>query len=185
MGARDQVRRLPHAALIDGRDIKLLTRIGLDWSHRYRRTIVALRELKVKSAYIDGELCALNADGVPVFRRLQAAMDEGRTDQLLFFAFDLLFLNGQSTAQLPLTQRKEKLKRLFKKELQRTCHRWRPRFREQACKLGLECHLEPRRSSLRSRRPRDLAEVEVLEPRGVRGRRLDRPRGQPITHRRS
>jgi len=40
--------------------------------------------------------------GVPVFSRLQAAMDEGRTDQLVFFAFDLLFLSGKSTAQLPL-----------------------------------------------------------------------------------
>jgi ATP-dependent DNA ligase len=67
-----------------------------------------LRELKVKSAYIDGEQCALNADGVPVFSRLQAAMDEGHTDQLVFFAFDLLFLNGQGTAQLPLIERKEK-----------------------------------------------------------------------------
>jgi bifunctional non-homologous end joining protein LigD len=71
----------------------------------------------VKSAYIDGELCALNADGAPVFSRLQAAMDEGRTDQLIFFVFDLLFLNGQSTAQLPLAQRKEKLERLFKREI--------------------------------------------------------------------
>ena len=104
-------------ARIDGADIKLLTRTGLDWSHRYRRTIEALHGLKVKSAYIDGELCALNADGVPVFSRLQAAMDEGRTDQLVFFAFDLLFLNGVSTAQLPLTKRKERLQRLFKKEI--------------------------------------------------------------------
>ena len=32
-------------------------------------------------------------------------MDEGKTDQLVFFAFDLLFLNGESTAQLPLVQR--------------------------------------------------------------------------------
>ena len=56
----------------------------------------------MKSAYLDGELCALDADGVPVFSRLQAAMDEGRTDQLVFFAFDLLFLNGESTARLPL-----------------------------------------------------------------------------------
>jgi bifunctional non-homologous end joining protein LigD len=117
-------------ARVDGKDIKLLTRTGLDWSHRYSRTIEALRELNVKSAYIDGELCALNADGVPVFSRLQAAMDEERTDQLVFFAFDLLFLNGQSTAQLPLTERKEKLLRLFKKEigrsaLQRTCCRRR------------------------------------------------------------
>ena len=46
-------------ARIDGGDIKLLTRTGLDWSHRYRRTIEALGSLKVKSAYLDGELCAL------------------------------------------------------------------------------------------------------------------------------
>ena len=71
----------------------------------------------MKSAYVDGELCALNADGVPVFSRLQAAMDEGRTDELVFFAFDLLFLNGESTAALPLIERKERLQRLFKKEI--------------------------------------------------------------------
>jgi hypothetical protein len=94
-------------ARIDGATIQLLTRTGLDWSHRYKRTIEALRSLKVKSAYLDGELCALYADGVPVFNRLQAEMDEGRTDQLVFFAFDLLFLNGQSTAQLPLVERKK------------------------------------------------------------------------------
>ena len=105
-------------ARIDGDKIELLTRTGLDWSHRYSGTIKALRLLKVESAYLDGELCALNADGVPVFSRLQAAMDEGRTDQLVFFAFDLLFLNGRSTAQLPLIERKERLKRLFKKESQ-------------------------------------------------------------------
>jgi bifunctional non-homologous end joining protein LigD len=38
----------------------------------------------VKSAYLDGELCAPNADGVPVFSGLQAAVDEGRTDELVF-----------------------------------------------------------------------------------------------------
>src|SRR4026209_2986724 len=52
-------------ARIDGGDIKLLTRTGLDWSHRYRRTIEALGSLKVKSAYLDGELCALHGDGRP------------------------------------------------------------------------------------------------------------------------
>jgi hypothetical protein len=83
-----------------------------DWSHRYKRTIEVLHSLKVKSAYLDGELCALNAEGVPAFSRLQAAMDEGRTDQLVFFAFDLLYPNGKSTAQLPLIKRKERLERL-------------------------------------------------------------------------
>jgi bifunctional non-homologous end joining protein LigD len=130
-------------ARIDDDKIQLLTRTGLDWSHRYKRTIEALRSLKVKSAYVDGELCALNADGVPVFSRLQAAMDEGRTDQLVFFAFDLLFLHGQSTALLPLVERKERLHRLFRKEipgLRYSEHVFTdgPRFREHACKLGLE-----------------------------------------------
>lgn len=130
-------------ARIDGRQAKLLTRTGLDWSHRYRRTIEALQSLKVKSAYIDGELCSLNEDGVPVFSRLQAAMDEGRTDQLVFFAFDLLFLNGQSTAHLPLIERKARLQRLFRKEIDGLRYTEHvegngPQFRAQACKLGLE-----------------------------------------------
>jgi ATP-dependent DNA ligase len=50
-------------ARIDGGSAKLLTRTGLDWSHRYRRTIEALGALRVMSAYLDGELCALNGDG--------------------------------------------------------------------------------------------------------------------------
>jgi bifunctional non-homologous end joining protein LigD len=121
----------------------LLTRTGLDWSHRYQRTIEALRSLRVTSAYLDGELCALNADGVPTFSRLQAAMDEGRTDELIYFAFDLLHLDGESTAGLPLIERKTRLQRLFAKELPGLRYSEHvlgdgPRFREQACRLGLE-----------------------------------------------
>ena len=42
-------------ACIDGSDVRLLTRTGLDWSHRYQATVAALRVLNVQSAYIDGE----------------------------------------------------------------------------------------------------------------------------------
>src|SRR6516225_2900444 len=100
-------------ARIDGSDIRLLTRTSLDWSHRYQATIAALLALKVQSAYLDGELCAVRPDGVTSFSRLQAAMDEGRIGDLVFFAFDLLFLNGDSTAGLPLIQRKDRLEKLF------------------------------------------------------------------------
>jgi ATP-dependent DNA ligase len=68
---------------------------------------------RVKSAYLDGELCALNFDGVPMFSRLQAAMDKGRTDQLVFFAFDLLFLNGQSTAHCRSSNRRKSWQACF------------------------------------------------------------------------
>jgi hypothetical protein len=40
-------------APIDGGQVKLPTHTGLDWSHRYWRTIEALDSLKVKSAYLD------------------------------------------------------------------------------------------------------------------------------------
>jgi bifunctional non-homologous end joining protein LigD len=73
---------------LEGGRIQLLTRTGLDWSHRYRPAIEALRSLSVKTAYLDGELWALRPDGVPSFGRLQAAMDEGRTGNLIFFVFD-------------------------------------------------------------------------------------------------
>ena len=130
-------------ARLDGGQAALLTRTGLDWSHRYRRTIEALRALPVKSAYLDGELCALGSEGVPSFSRLQAAMDEGRTGELVFYAFDLLHLNGTSTAALPLIERKERLQRLFKKDLPAVRFSEHvlgdgPRFRAEACRLGLE-----------------------------------------------
>jgi bifunctional non-homologous end joining protein LigD len=69
-------------ARINGGDIRLLTRTGLDWTYRYKATAAAVRALKVRSAYIDGELCAVRPDGVTSFSRLQAAMDEGRTGKL-------------------------------------------------------------------------------------------------------
>jgi bifunctional non-homologous end joining protein LigD len=86
---------------------------------------------------------ALSIPAAPVFTRLKAAMDEGRTDQFVFFAFDLLHLNGESTAALPLLEPKQRLERLLKKPI--TGLRYSehvagdgPRFREHACKLGLE-----------------------------------------------
>ncbi len=133
-----------HARIDDGQ-ARLLTRTGLDWSHRHGRTIEALARLPVRSAYLDGELCALDAAGVPVFSRLQAAMDEGRTGDLVFFAFDLLHLDGTSTAQLPLSERKARLQRLFNRKKKLAGLRYSehvvgegPAFRAQACKLGLE-----------------------------------------------
>jgi DNA ligase D-like protein (predicted ligase) len=130
-------------ARVDGERIQLLTRTGLDWSRRYRFRIEALRSLPVKMAYIDGELCALRPDGVPAFSRLQAAMDERRTDDLIFFAFDLLYLDGKSTAALPLIERKERLRSLFAREIRGLRFSDHivgdgPRFREQACKMGVE-----------------------------------------------
>jgi len=131
-----------HARLDRGK-IQLLTRTGLDGSRRYPRTVEALRSLPVKTAYLDGELCALRPDGVPAFSRLQAAMDEGRTDDLVYIVFDLLYLNGKSTAALPLIERKERLRTLFSRPIPGLRYSDHvvgngSRFREQVCKMGVE-----------------------------------------------
>jgi DNA ligase D-like protein (predicted ligase) len=102
-----------HARLVGGK-ARLLTRTGLDWTERYEATAKAISALAVRSAYLDGELCAVRSDGTTAFSEMQAATDEGRTSNLVYFVFDLLFLDGEKIAGLPLLERKERLKALLK-----------------------------------------------------------------------
>lgn len=59
-------------ARIAGGKVALLTRTGLEWTVKYPATAGALAKLKVKSAYLDGELCGVREDGV-TFLRADAA----------------------------------------------------------------------------------------------------------------
>ena len=91
-----------HARLDRGK-VQLLTRKGLDWTHKYPSTAAALAALNVHNAYIDGELCAVRPDGTTSFSGMQAASDSGGAG-LVYFAFDLLFIDGDSFAELPLNR---------------------------------------------------------------------------------
>jgi bifunctional non-homologous end joining protein LigD len=62
---------------------------------------------------IDGEIVALDQNDVPDFSTLQAAIADSKTDDLVFFAFDLLFADGTDLRPLPLAGRKQQLKRLL------------------------------------------------------------------------
>src|SRR6185437_16371101 len=121
-------------ARIDGKQVALLTRTGLDWTHRYRRTAEVLSSLKLKSAYLDGELCAFDTEGVPVFSRLQAAMDQGRTDQLIYVVFDVLHLNGKDLSDRPLIERKKILEKALGAERPSLRYSGHIGFLAQACK---------------------------------------------------
>jgi bifunctional non-homologous end joining protein LigD len=80
------------AAWIDRGDVHLLTRSGPDWTQIYPETAAALAKLPFTSAYIDGELCGVGADGVTSFELIQQATDHG-SGALLYFAPDLLELD--------------------------------------------------------------------------------------------
>jgi DNA ligase D-like protein (predicted ligase) len=97
-----------HARLA-GRDVKLLTRSGLDWTDRYQTTAKALASSGLRAAYLDGELCAVRSDGTTSFAELQAATDPRTTQNLIYFVFDLLFANGKDLTPAPLLDRKGRL----------------------------------------------------------------------------
>jgi bifunctional non-homologous end joining protein LigD len=69
-----------------------------------------LAQLKVKNAVIDGELVCLDSEGRSIFNELLL-----RKGCPIFYAFDLLYLNGRDLRQLPLIKRKEKLRALIEK----------------------------------------------------------------------
>jgi DNA ligase D-like protein (predicted ligase) len=101
-----------HARLERGR-VRLLTRTGLDWTARYETTAAAVGALDARALYLDGELCAVRADGVTSFPELQAATDAHLTAGLVYFVFDLLFRDGRDWRAAPLIERKNALRRLL------------------------------------------------------------------------
>jgi len=98
-GYRIQVRK-------DGTRVRLLTRTGLDWTHRMRPIAQQLKDIPAESAILDGEVVVLSENGTSSFAGLQAAFQEGARKPLTYFAFDLLHLNGHNLRGLPLIDRK-------------------------------------------------------------------------------
>jgi ATP-dependent DNA ligase len=98
--------RLDHGA------VRLLARTGLDWTHKYP-AIAAVSSLGAEKAYLDGELCGVRPDGVTTFSMIQQASDARNTAGLVFFLFDLLYLDGEHLGALPLIDRKARLAALL------------------------------------------------------------------------
>jgi bifunctional non-homologous end joining protein LigD len=90
---------------------RLRTRKGLDWTTKF--SAIAEAAEKLPDCMVDGEAVALDKDGVPDFGALQAALSDGDSRDLVFFAFDLLFAEGEDLRPLPLADRKARLKVLL------------------------------------------------------------------------
>jgi DNA ligase D-like protein (predicted ligase) len=131
-----------HARLNQG-EVRLLTRNGLDWTHKYPQIAAAVATLPARQAYLDGELCGVRSDGIISFSMIQLASDAGNAAGLVFFLFDLLYLDGQDLTAAPLIERKERLAGLLAQAgspLHFSDHQigLGPAFYEQACPLGVE-----------------------------------------------
>jgi bifunctional non-homologous end joining protein LigD len=98
---------------VESGNVSLKTRKGLDWTPKFGA--IAAAAGKLPDCIVDGEIVALDHRGSPDFAGLQAALSDGKSDDLIFFVFDFLFLNGQDLRQQGLADRKQALKRLLEK----------------------------------------------------------------------
>lgn len=89
---------------------ELRTRKGLDWTAKFAAIAAAASALP--DCIIDGEIVGLDAEGLPDFAVLQAALSEEDTGNPIFFAFDLLHHAGSDLRKLTLRRRKQALRGL-------------------------------------------------------------------------
>jgi bifunctional non-homologous end joining protein LigD len=140
-------------ALIRQGKARLSTRNGLDWTGKFPALAARLAELPVEAALIDGELVHLEADGTTDFGHLQDAIATGRTETLVFYAFDLLHRDGWDLTDAGLLDRKTALAALLPPQadgnLRYSDHQIGrgPQFFHHACGYGLEGIVSKRRDS--------------------------------------
>jgi bifunctional non-homologous end joining protein LigD len=137
--------------ITDGR-IRLVSRRGLDWTPKFPEIVEAFRALGVKNGLIDGDLVVMLPDGRSSFEAMQRAVASRPPRKgLVYFAFDLIQLEGERIERLPLEARKTRLL-----ELLGTAKTGRIRYTEhvegrgsdvfeQACRMGVEGIISKRR----------------------------------------
>ena len=131
-------------ARIEAAGVRLLTRSGLDWTSKFGKVLTdSFKALPLGKALIDGELVVENENGASDFSALQADLSEGRRDRFVFYAFDLLYLDGYDLRALPLIRRKQALASLLANEtgILRLSEHFETDgnlILEHVCRLGLE-----------------------------------------------
>ncbi|HET7203475.1 MAG TPA: DNA ligase D, partial [Steroidobacteraceae bacterium] len=130
---------------VDGERVQCFTRGGHDWTHRVPRVAAVLAGLGLRESWLDGELIAVDARGVPQFQKLQQALDPRSGEEPLLMVFDALQLFG---ADLRAKRQRER-KRLLQQALADLPRSGLVRLvdfvdgesaalREQACEQGYE-----------------------------------------------
>jgi bifunctional non-homologous end joining protein LigD len=96
-------------ARIDHDQVQLFTRNGHDWTHKLPQQAQALAALGLESAWLDGEMVVANEQGVPDFQALQNAFEAGRSGNIVYYLFDLPYLNGVDLREVPVEERRAAL----------------------------------------------------------------------------
>ncbi|MGE5361023.1 MAG: DNA ligase D [Bacteroidales bacterium] len=98
---------------IDRGAVTLYSRNNRDWTATFPEVAEAARKLRAKSAFLDGEVAITLPDGRTSFQALQNAIASRERTGLVYFVFDLLFLDGEDLCPQPLEVRKQRLRELL------------------------------------------------------------------------
>jgi len=97
---------------IDKDGVRILSRNQKLLNHNFPPAVESLRTLDVKSAVLDGEIVVIDRNGKPDFQQLQNYTRTKKGD-LVYYLFDILYLDGYDLTAVPLARRKSVLKRLL------------------------------------------------------------------------
>ncbi len=124
-------------------DAVIRTRKGLDWTDRFKA--IAQDAAEFSDCIVDGEIVALDDRQLPNFGALQAALSAEKSDELVFYAFDLLFEGREDLRALPLSDRKARLEKFLNAQKAAARIRYVSHLQSNAeavlasaCKIGLE-----------------------------------------------
>jgi bifunctional non-homologous end joining protein LigD len=98
-------------AVKNGKSVELWSRNEKPLHERFPGVVAAVQKLSAKSCIIDGEVCALNAEGESSFQLLQNS--GAAPTPVVYYVFDVLFEGGRDLRQLPLTERRKHLEALL------------------------------------------------------------------------
>ncbi|MGE5469515.1 MAG: DNA ligase D [Bacteroidota bacterium] len=91
---------------VEGNNVRLFTRNGLDWTARLPPLARAIAALDLPASWLDGEIVVLDQHGHPDFQAVQNAFETGRSDDIVYYLFDLPWHGGFDLRAVPLEQRR-------------------------------------------------------------------------------
>ena len=140
-------------AALNGGNVRLYTREGLDWTARFPTIAEALAKLRLRQTLLDGEAVVFDQAGLSDFAALVQSLKEKRPN-IAYIAFDILMRTGRDLRARPLRERKEELARAMSKASGRTIRvssfieAEGPLVFDKAAALGAEGIVSKRASSL-------------------------------------
>ena len=138
---------------IEGKDIRLITRNGNDWTDKLKPLQKEIAKMKLPDGWYDGEIVVHDDNGKPNFNLLQLAFDGTNKAHIIYFVFDAPYFKGHDIRNVRLDERRLLLEAALAKKPSEMV-RFSAEFGDDptqlvaaACQVGLEGVIGKRRDA--------------------------------------